>query len=122
MDYDHEHLKFDKRGEVDKVSFVNPFSGEQSADKWKNIDNIIRDYTQLHPNEMELHLLEVKHARNTRLNEYGSDRKKNIRWGMSIPVALMFKIEARYPQFFADKRNYNQFIKKYKGFRTCKII
>lgn len=112
-------------GKLLGVYSVDPTKA-QGVDIWQKFDEVIAAYTRLHPTEMELHIREVAAIRKNRLNEFASNKDHSMRWGCSIPAALMFKLELVEPELFANtprgKRIFNQFLRKYKGFRVCNIV
>ena len=92
------------------------------ADMWDKIENIISAYAKLHPIEMELQVRSNIERTKEQLNDYGSNRNKNIRYGLSMPVGLMFSIQRIYPEIFEDQKLLTHFMKKFKGLRICKTV
>ncbi len=116
-----EHWKLDKQGEIEGVFVVDPTKAK-GADLWQKIDEVIVAYTQLHPVEMEAQVRSNVLRMKEQLNEFGSTKDKSLRWGASIPTALLFRLQILEPELFENKRLFNTFLKKYKGFAVCKRI
>lgn len=89
---------------------------------WERIDEVIRDYSEIHPNEMRMLVLENRMISEERKNGFASTGNKSMRWGASVPPGLMFKLETVEPRLFADKHLFHAFLRKYKGFRICKVV
>lgn len=92
------------------------------ADMWDKIADIISAYTKLHPIEMELQVRTNALRQSEQLNDFGSNKARNIRWGLSMPVGLLFSIQSVYPEVFENERLLNKFMKKFKGLRICKTV
>ena len=121
-DIDYEHLTF-KNGEVNTIAFVD-IKKTKGIDIWIKIDEVIRDYTELHPREVWTHLQYNKAVKETRHNAMGTSRNNasNMRWGISMPMGLAFKIQALDYEFFENKKKVHKFMKRYPGWRTCKTV
>jgi hypothetical protein len=117
---DNEHLRFGKDGKLAGLYALN--LDNLTGDIWTKIDQIIHEYARIHPNEMKLLVIENKIISSNRINETASNKSKSIRWGASIPVALMFKLQLAVPELLENKAIFHQFLKKYKGFAICKKI
>ncbi len=115
-----------------KLNIFNPPPGikiiipvikpELNRGMWDTIEGLIQDYTKLHPEEMRLFMKANAHARDTRLNQFGSSQSKSIRWGMSMPAGLDVLIKKYYPEVLSTKKTYLQFMRKFPGFRVCEIV
>ena len=87
------------------------------------------DNVQIGTNAQVLYWLiqENKMIRETRANQYASDKNKTMRWGMSMPPRLMHDIEEycintlREP-FLDTPQEMNDFMKAFPVFRTCEVI
>jgi hypothetical protein len=65
-----------------------------------------------------------KEISKTRLNEFGSNQDKNIRFGLSLPPSLFnvldnFKKMHNQPGLFKEEGEINWFMKKFPEFKTC---
>lgn len=87
---------------------------------WTKVEMVVQAYAQVHPQEVKEIVLQNAQLTATRKNEYASNGK--IRWGASLPVGLMMKLEQVEPKLFSDKKLFNQFMNKYKGFRVCQKV
>lgn len=116
----YEHLEI-KNGQIKGLYMIDP-TKVNKKEFWQNIDDIVGDYAKIHPDEMTMLVYENKAIADQRLKNTGASKSGSIRWGASIPAALMFKLEAFEPMLFTDKSLFHKFLKKYKGFRTCKVV
>lgn len=65
-----------------------------------------------------------KELAKTRLNDFGSNHDKNIRWGLSLPPSLFnvldnFKKVHNQPGLFKEDGEIVWFMKKFPQFRVC---
>lgn len=116
-----EHLRYDKMGGLAGLYRLDPSKAE-GIDVWAKIDDVIRAYTKIHPNEMQMLVMENQYISKTRRTESASSKSKSLRWGASIPPALLFNLEVVEPNLFFDKKLFHKFLRKYKGFRICKTV
>lgn len=91
-----------------------------NAKGWDKIDQIVKNYCDVHKQEVEDIVNTNKWARETRANKYASGKK--IRWSGSLPPGLMIALEKAEPNLFKQKELSHKFFKKYKKFSTCKVI
>ena len=92
--------------------------GSIYEDTWSKVDSVIKTYKELHKNDNEwkLWLKDVNRIRQTRKNEYSSNKDKSIRFGITIPPQLMFEIEVVEPDMFSNKKLFSRFMKHYPIF------
>lgn len=96
--------------------------GDSAEDvQWKMLDVMMKDYTQVHPQEMRDLLIENKAIRESMLNEHASG-KTGLRWGFRLPPGLVRLIDRRFPGFLVEKRNIHKFMERYQAFRVCEIV
>ena len=115
-----EHWKLDDNGNFEGLYLVDP-SLATGVDLWEKLENVIKEYAKLHPDEMRLHLLETAQIRLEAKNEK-AEAKEGLRWGCSIPPGLYFRIQTLEPLIFNDKDYFHTFLKKYPGFRICQKV
>lgn len=120
MDTNYEHHIYNKEGDLKALKVID--TAKTTGDRWERIDQTIKDYITLHPNEMRMLVMENKAISNSRLNDYASDKSKSIRFGASVPFGLMVLLEQIEPFLFTEKELFYRFIKKYKGFKICKTV
>ena len=94
----------------------------ENSNSWTAIDQAIKEYTVINPNEIQLQMVSNAQKRHDNLTEWGSGKTKAMRQGVSIPVALLFKLERIMPDLFKDRKLTREFMKRYKGFRTCETV
>lgn len=117
----YEHHKVDDKGKLKGLFVIDP-TKTQSSDMWGKIDEIVGAYASLHKLEVELLVRQNAEKTKTQLNKYGATKNKDIRWGASIPAALLFRLQMVYPEVFTEKNLFNKFLRRYKGFRVCNTV
>lgn len=120
MRYEEEHIKYDKKGNINGIWDINV--EKATGDYWQKVDQIIRAYTEVHKGEMYMLTYENKQLRESRLNKYGSNKSKDLRWGAAIPPGLFFKLQQFDPMLFENKKLFHIFLRKYKGLAICKKV
>jgi hypothetical protein len=115
-----EHWNTDAEGNLQGLYLIDH---EQASglDLWAKLDEIVKEYAKLHPEEMRIHLLETSQAR-SEINGDLAQSKKGLRWGLSLPPGLYFSIMAFEPAIFEERELYHQLLKRYPGFRICKTV
>lgn len=68
-----------------------------------------------------------KDIRASRMNDYGSNDDKTLRWGVSLPPSLYYTIDRwkkgqNMPGLFNEKGEMEWFAKKFPVFKTCTRI
>jgi len=68
-----------------------------------------------------------KKIRETRNNDFGSNNAKTIRWGVSLPPALLADLERYFRKhydmkLFETPEEMQQFARKFPVFATCKRV
>jgi hypothetical protein len=116
-----EHLEVDDKGKIVGLYCLDTDKLD-GIDSWDAIDQAIKEYAVIHPNEIQLQIIQNAEIRNQQYNKFGSGESKAMRHGVSLPVALMFKLERIMPDLFQDQKKLRHFMKKYKGFRTCQEV
>lgn len=124
----YEHLDVDKRGYLRGLYKVDGSKamGVGIHNYWGRIEEIIEDYTRLHPKEMMECLRHAAVSREMAFNAYGlnkEDKNSELRNGISIPNGLLIAIMTFDPEFLENKSNkLTQFRKRFSGFNTSKRI
>lgn len=114
-----EHLRQSGLYVVRPDEFVSGFSSEDV--QFKIIDQLIEDYTKVHPKEMHELLHENKSIREAMKDQYGSSGN-GLRWGFRLPPALVRVIERRFPNFFVDRNAIHKFMERHKELCVCETI
>jgi len=65
--------------------------------------------------------------RKTRRNDYGSNQKKDLRFGVSLPPVLLRDLEKYFAQYyqqklFENKDELHKFMRAFPAFRTCQTV
>lgn len=92
------------------------------GDKWDKIEELIKDYAKLNPDEMVRQLEAIKYARRVQMNDTASSKAKSLRWGISLPAGLLLLIKKFYPEVFTERREMRKFMRKFRGFTICQKI
>lgn len=92
------------------------------VDSWAAVDQAIKEYSIIHPNEIELKIRENAIIRKGNYNKFGSGKSKTFRHGVSLPPGLFFKLQRVMPDLFDNPKKLHHFMKTYKGFLTCDTV
>lgn len=118
----HEHWDLDKAGKFAGLWDINA-QEVTGADLWQKLDRVISEYSKIHPNEMRMIVVENKMISDSRRSDTQAIKSgTGLRWGISIPPALLFKLEMVEPELFRTKKLYHGFMRRYPGFRICKNV
>lgn len=112
----NEHLKLSTEDTlriqtVDLNSFAH-------LDFWSKVDEIIEDYTKIHPMEMEIIVRQNKQIAEGQFHKHGAQQKGSnteLRHRLRMPADLMTLLSTFAPELFETKVNYHKFMKRYKG-------
>jgi len=68
-----------------------------------------------------------KEIQESRKNDFASDEKKTLRWGISLPPALLRELEKYFREqyqikLFENKEELYQFMRKFPQFRVCRRV
>lgn len=89
---------------------------------WDGVDAIIRDYAKVNPAEMAETLASNKMKRDKAFSDTGAGKTNVFRHTISIPMGLMLYLEEFEPTLFSNKKTLHEFMRRYKGFRTCRTV
>lgn len=89
---------------------------------WEGVDAIIRAYTQVNPQQMAETLANNKLRRDQLASSTGSWKTKTYRGTISMPLGLTIYLEQFEPTLFKNKKTLHEFMRRYKGLRTCNIV
>lgn len=87
---------------------------------WTKVEMVIQAYARVHPQEIKDTVSDNARRVAMMKNDFGSGNK--LRFGVSIPHGLLFKLQNVEPKLFTDKKLMNEFMKRYKGFRVCQKV
>jgi hypothetical protein len=107
--------KVQDKGKDLKAITIVPHS-THPIDKLDLIDEFIKDYVRIYPQEVKEILEFNKAFRRTLYNQYASNEKKNIRLALMLPARLKILLDQAFPGFFDDKKNLRKFMKRFSGF------
>jgi len=116
-----EHLVLDEDNRIVGLYCLD-VDNLDGVDSWAAVDQAIKEYAVIHPNEITMVIAENADIRKANYNKFGSGKSQSMRHGVSIPPALMFKLERVMPDIFTNPKKLHHFMEKYKGFRTCDAI
>ncbi len=91
-------------------------------DIWDIIEELISDYTKLHPQEVRDILDGNKEERAARRTATGASEQGSLRFALSLPVGLHFLLKKHIPEFSStDPKQRLKFVRKFMlrfpGFR-----
>jgi hypothetical protein len=89
---------------------------------WEAVDHIIRDYAQVHPEEIKEQRIENQLTKSTNFNEFASNESGSFRQALEIPVGLYNVLWEYDDQMFNNKKTLHEFMKRYPIFTTAKTI
>lgn len=89
---------------------------------WDGVDAIIRAYAQVNPSEMAETLANNKLKREQLWRDTGGGKSRVMRGTISLPLGLTIYLEQFEPTLFKNKRTLHEFMRRYKGFRTCNTV
>lgn len=124
----YEHLDVRKDGMLKGVWSIDASSakGIGTHDYWGRIEEIIQDYTRLHPREVTECLEHASRQRDMAYNFYGlntEDKQSTLRNGISIPNGLIIAIMTFDPEFLENQgKKLTEFRRRFPGFNTSKRI
>lgn len=118
---DYEHHLYNPDGSLRGLYVVKEGTTHKLS-IWDRIEEAIQDYAKIHPNEMQLQVIQNSYVRAGARNDFSAAKEKSLRWGASLPVGLMFRLQAIDPELFEDPLKFTKFIKRYKGLATCRKV
>ena len=115
----NEHLKINKDGILEGLYTIDTQKGSFThLDIWDKVDQIVEEYTRLHPQEMEIIVRENILISANNFNKFGSstkDGKIELHGHRRFPVGLLRTLETFAPELFDNKKNYHKLQKRFKG-------
>jgi len=112
-----EHWKLGKDGQIAGVWGLD--LSKATGDRWSKIDQVITEWTKLHPQEMLAHLKMVKELNAQQKNEFAASDSKSLRYAVEIPTGLGIQLNLLDPELFSNKTLLGRFAKRYRGFAVC---
>jgi len=112
-----EHWKLKQDGQIAGVWGLD--LSKATGDRWDRIDQVIQEWTKIHPLEMAEHLRLVHEINKSMKNDLGSTDSKSLRYGVEIPTGLGIQLNLLDPDLFTNKTLLHKFMKRYKGFTVC---
>lgn len=109
-------------GSLAGIHTIDAEKARQLYGYWEGIDAIIQAYTMLNPKEMKQTVIENQAIRENNYDKFGSGKSKGFRHGLSIPHGLMNTLLDYDENMFTEKKNMQEFMRRYKGLRTCKEV
>ena len=120
-----EHWVVDKKGNLKGLYSLSGTKAQEiygKRDIWKAVDEIIRQYAMVHPNEIKEQRVENMLTKQNNFNDFASTESGSFRQALEIPVGL-FNILVEYENtLFTNKKTLHTFMKRYPLFTTAKIL
>ena len=117
-----EHWKLNTNGSLAGVYALDLKQGKGST--WAHggiLDQVVENWTKLHPVEMAQHLIEVAEVSAEQKNKFASS-KTGLRYGCSVPVGLGLQLELVEPDLFSNRQLLHKFMRKFPGFRVAQVV
>lgn len=114
----YEHLRLDQGGNLKGLYKIDAskVTGIGNHDYWGKIEHIIEEYVRLHPIEMQEAIDHNKMQKASSINEFGSDKTKQMRRTIGIPNGLLIAIMTFDPEFLENGGNkLLKFCKRFPG-------
>lgn len=89
---------------------------------WEGVDEIIRLYQELHPNEYDTAVTENVETRLDNKNKFGSNTSGSTRIALNLPYRLYLTLIDYEPRIFRDKKKRQAFMKRYNALRACDAV
>lgn len=89
---------------------------------WEGVDEIVRLYTELNPNEMQGAVVENASIRTNNLNRFGGNESKSMRQALNIPYGLYLPLLDYEKTLFRNKKTREAFMKRYPHLRSCDTV
>lgn len=117
-----EHHHYNDDGSLAGINSIDVEKARKLYGYWDGIEAIIQAYTYINPQEMRQTVLENQVIRENNYGKFGEGKTKGIRHGLSIPHGLMHYLLQYDEGIFADRKNMQEFMRRFKGLRTCKEV
>ena len=89
---------------------------------WQGVDEIIRLYGELHPNEMILTKVDNELTKKENMNDFGSSTTGAHRKALSLPAGLLLVLKDYEPTIISNKKTRAQFMRRYPHLRACNTV
>lgn len=120
--HEKEHIVYDDHGEMTGLYSIDVDKAKKLYDFWEGVDAIVQAYVKIHPKETKAMLALNAETRASNKNEHGTNKAMSQRHALSLPSTLYYKLEEYDPALFDDKKKLHTFMRRYKGFTSCKTI
>lgn len=120
-----EHWVLDEKGNFKGLFSLSGEKARQlygQKDFWNGVDHIIRDYMQLHPQEIKEQRIENQLTRDSNFNEFGSNQSGSFRQALELPVGLYTVLFEYEESLLTNKKTLHEFMKRYPIFTTAKTL
>lgn len=121
----YEHLNVKDDGDVAGLWLIDGHKVRETFGVkryWQGVDEIIKLYTQLHPNEMQITSVHNQLDRDDKNNEYGSNTSGAVRHALTIPYNLLLVLKDYDRDIIQNKAKRTAFMKRYPQLRACKVV
>lgn len=121
----HEHVNLHDNGDIAGLWLIDGHKVREhfGAKKyWQGVDEIIRLYTEIHPNEMQVMGVHNQLERNDAKNQYASNQEGSVRHALSMPYQLYLVLVDYDPQIIKDKKKRAALMKRHPNLRACQTV
>jgi len=89
---------------------------------WQGVDEIIRLYREINPNEMKYAQVENESIKADNKNKFAGNESGSMRQALNLPYSLYLTLIDFEPTLFRNKKTRTKFMKRYPLLRTCKVV
>lgn len=120
-----EHVNYDDRGNIAGLwqidgNKVREHFGVRKY--WQGIDEIIKLYTEMHPNEMAAMTFHNKLEQNDKNKDTGASTSGSYRHALSLPYNLLLVLKDYDKNIISDKKKRTALMKRFPNLRACKVV
>lgn len=120
-----EHINFDAHGNVLGLFTIDALKAREhygAKRYWEGVRELIREYTNLNPIEMQLVIEENTLSRDQSFDEFAGSTAGTFRQAITIPVGLLNLLEQYDPTIITEKRTRHEFMRLFPMLRACRTI
>lgn len=121
----YEHIKLKDSGDIDGLWLID---GHKVRDVfgakryWEGIDEIMRLYKEIHPNEWQDMVIHNQLEKDDSKNATGSNQSGAVRHALSVPYPLYLVLHDYDDQIIKDKNKRHLLMKRYPVIRACQTV
>lgn len=121
----YEHVTLKQDGEVAGVYTIDGHKVREVFGVkryWEGVDEIIRLYKEINPNEIAVMEVHNQLERDSKNNEFGSNKAGAVRHALSLPYNLLLVLKDYDKDIIQDKKKRQTLMKRHPILRTCQTV